>query len=101
MAGKASLRGNRGRRRGFDLGMITGDEHVDGRNDKEGKNGADGHASHEHPSDLISGFGAGACCRNQRKVTGDGCRGLKTRLQGRGLSASGGLRQKDYFEIAY
>ena len=51
MAGKASLRGNRSRLRGLDLGMITGDEHVDGRNDKEGKNGTDGHASHKHPSD--------------------------------------------------
>ena len=56
------------------LGAVAGDEHVDGGNDKEGEEGADGHASHEHQTDGVPGFCAGAGYQGEGKVAGYGCR---------------------------
>ena len=52
--------------------MVAGNQHVDGRDDKKRKKGADGHAAHEHQTDGVTGGGACAGDQCQRKVTGDG-----------------------------
>jgi len=66
------LSGHSGGLGDIDLGMIAGDEHVNGWDDKEGKNGTNGHASHKHQTYGIPGFGTGSCYQHQREVAGDG-----------------------------
>ena len=46
-------------------------QHVDRRQEEQGEQGADRHAANEHQADRVSGFGAGAGDKGERKVPGD------------------------------
>ena len=52
--------------------MISGNQHVDRRDDKKREERADGHAAHEYQTDGVSGGSTCAGDQCQRKVTGDG-----------------------------
>ncbi len=49
------------------LAVVAGDEHVDGRHDEEGEEGADEHPADQDQTDGIRGGGAGD--QSERKMT--------------------------------
>ncbi len=70
------------------FGMVTGDEHVNRRDNKQGKEGSDGHAAHQHQTDRVACSCTGSGNQCQREVTGDGGCG---RHDNRAQAGQGGL----------
>lgn len=52
--------------------LFGGDEEVDGGDDEEGEEGADGHAGGDGDTDVVSGGSAGAGNKDERHVPHDG-----------------------------
>src|SRR5512140_990151 len=51
--------------------VVAGDEHVDGRYDEEGEEGADEHPADQDQTDGVPGGGASAGDQGEREMAGD------------------------------